>query len=146
MNPWSRRQPPVRGGRRVLLASLVLGLGALLALSGCSSSATPTPTSAVATPFVLSSNSPISLGTPTDSPTSTTTATPEPTQTPIVLPTETPVLAVPPDQGNYVTSSLPRAHYYYYYTDPRWKTMEDPVWFHTLDDLVRVYPDRVPAP
>jgi len=79
------------------------------------------------------------------------TETPVPTDTevpPIVSPTAFNPLPSPvsEEQGNYVTSMLERARYYYYWTDRRWKTLEQRIWFATVEDLHAWYPNRVPAP
>ena len=48
--------------------------------------------------------------------------------------------------GIFVTSRNPRGRYYYKWDDRRWMTMNDRVWFRTLEDLLTVYPARTPAP
>lgn len=50
--------------------------------------------------------------------------------------------------GAWVTSSYRTAKYYYAASDPRWQELSPQyrVWFATKDDLVRAFPDRLPAP
>ena len=48
--------------------------------------------------------------------------------------------------GFFVTTRNPRGRYYYHWDDRRWYALEDRVWFRTLEDLLVVFPSRVPAP
>ena len=49
-------------------------------------------------------------------------------------------------EGIYVTTKNPRGRYYYKWDDRRWTTIDDRVWFRTLEDLLTVFPNRQPAP
>lgn len=49
-------------------------------------------------------------------------------------------------EGNYVTSRIDRARYYYRWDDRRWFAISERVWFRNAEDLRTVFPDRVPAP
>ena len=73
-----------------------------------------------------------------------------PVQTPVPAAPVAPGAVVYPGQvaeadGRYVTSSLRSARYYYSVDEKSWDRIgaDHRVWFRTIDDLLRAFPDRI---
>jgi hypothetical protein len=132
--------------RATTAKSLGLALAAVLAAAACAPPPPPPPT-AVPTPL----------------PTRAVLPTPVPTETPAPTPTPAPTrpaaitftakdfdpfwaLYATERDGLFVTTRNPRGRYYYKWDDRRWFGLEDRVWFMTIEDLLTVFPSRVPAP